>query len=118
MAVPHHIPADIGTTVRRTFTWSRKVNNAKVRVNLTGATAHMVVAKRHGDTPLFVLDEGDGITLGGVAGTILVLITPAMWPNPRADVGSYLYDLVVTLADATVVKLVEGRFIVHETIST
>jgi hypothetical protein len=119
MAIPHDITADIGTSVQRLFKWSRKIppTNALARVDLTGATAVMKVCKKAGSDPIFNLTQVDGISLGGNAGTILVQITGGMWPSTRPAPGNYVYDLVVTLANTTVVKLVEGRFTVRETIS-
>lgn len=116
MAGQHNIIADIGTTVRRTFYWSRKVDGVAQLVDLTGASAYIHVRQAAGSTIIFNLTEGDGLTLGGPAGSIAMLINASDWPATPPAAGNYAWNLVVTLADATVVKLLEGAFVIKDTL--
>jgi hypothetical protein len=59
---------------------------------------------------LVSLTNGSGITLGGSAGTIDILIsavtTAGFTPN------AYVYDLELVSANGTVIRMVEGSFTV------
>ena len=93
-----------GSTFSRTITY--KINETPV--NLTGYTSKLQVREYHySDDYLVSLSSGNGMTLGGSAGTIAVLIgagtTETFIP------GSYVYDLEVTVS-GTVTRLIEGKF--------
>lgn len=101
--------ADFG----RRFTWRDGDSRPK---DLTDATAMLQVRQSPGDAePLLALDETDGLTLGGTAGTIDVAIaadTAADFDWSRA-----IYDLRITLADGSVTTLLEGGVFVDRGIS-
>lgn len=90
-----------GATWDRTFTWESPPGTP---VNLTGCTARLQLRVRDSDPdpPLLELtSQNGGITLGGAAGTVAVVITPAqssalafktanydleiVWPSGRVD---------------------------------
>lgn len=79
-------------------------------VDLTGYTARLQVRATHqSTTALLALTDGSGLTLGGAAGTIDVLVnattTAALKP------GDYVYDMEI-VSGGTVTRLVEGGFAV------
>jgi hypothetical protein len=77
-------------------------------VDLTGYTAAMQV-REYADalTTLVSLTNGSGITLGGTAGTIGVVISAAVTSGVAA--GSYAYDLEL-YSGSTVIRLLQGAF--------
>lgn len=96
-----------GATFERVLTWKLDATP----VDLTGYTAAMQV-RPTAPSAVVLLDldsAGNGITLGGAAGTIQILIdattTGALAP------GTFVYDLELT--DGTnVTRLVQGKFTV------
>lgn len=108
-------PLDItiyqGGTFALTITWES--GDPATPVNLTGYTASMKV--KQGQTTLFTLTSGDGITLGGTAGTISLsysatntaLLTP----------GTADYDLLLTSGTSVVTPLVAGRVTIQKGIT-
>lgn len=80
-------------------------------VDLTDRTARMQVRVKHSSTSsiLSLTTENSGITLGGVAGTINIVIdadtTSELTPK------EYVYDLEIVHND-DVTRLIEGKFIV------
>lgn len=79
-------------------------------VDLNGYTAKMEVRKTESSTTVIMTaTDGDGITLGGVAGTVDILLTPA-----KTDIATteQVYDLQVinTGGDGKVTTLVRGLF--------
>ena len=81
-------------------------------IDLTGYTARMHFREKHTDPdpPLYAATDGDDITLGGAAGTIVIVIpaaTTAAWTFKTA-----VYDLELVEPDGEVVRLVEGRITV------
>ena len=94
-----------GATYDTQFTY--KIN--KFPVNLTGYTARMQVRETHtSPTTLVSLTNGSGITLGGVAGTIDILIssqqTEGFNPVP------HVYDLELIAPNGSVTRILEGTF--------
>lgn len=68
--------------------------------DLTSASASLKIKKREGSTELLALTSGSGITLGGVAGTILV--APTATQTRALPKNSILkVQLEVTLSGAT-----------------
>ena len=99
---------DQGATWTVTLTW--KI--AGVAVNLTGYSARMQ-ARSTVDSDEVILSltsgPGGGITLGGVAGTI-VLSMAADETQDLVPGNDYCYDLELVAGDGvTVTRLVEGR---------
>lgn len=95
-----------GATFDRTFTIN--VNNAPL--NLTSYTAAMQVRDSANDSATRVsLTNGSGITLGGTAGTIGVVISSTA--SAAIPSGSYSYDLEIN-SGGVVTRLLEGSFVV------
>jgi hypothetical protein len=92
-----------GATWERTFTW--RVDGTLV--NWTGYTAKLQVKQYLNDTSVLTLTSGSGITLGGSAGTIAVVMSSAL--TGAVTPGDYLYDLEVTNGSITY-RVLEGKF--------
>jgi hypothetical protein len=100
----YNITCPQGATWDRTFT----VNVGSTRLNLTGYTAAMQVRESaDAGTAIISLTNGSGITLGGTAGTIDVVISSAQ--TAGAASGSYSYDLELN-SGGTITRLLEGSF--------
>jgi hypothetical protein len=96
-----------GVTYTETFTY--KIDN--VAVNLTGYSAAMQVRRAYDSaTPLISLTSGSGITLGGSAGTITLLIAYAA--TAAFEAGQYIYDLELTSASGIKDRILQGTFTV------
>ena len=96
-----------GSTFNRRLTY--KINN--VPVNLNGYTSRLQVRETHyAQDTIVALTSGNGITLGGSAGTIDVLMAASA--TALFDAGNFVYDLELESTDGTVNRLVEGSFIV------
>lgn len=101
-----------GATVDRTLTWE---NEAGTPYDITGWTAKMEIREREGGTVYATLTTTDGtIVLGGVAGTIRLLVdaaTTAAWTWK-----SGVYDLLLTNPSPTpdqTTRLIGGPAILH-----
>jgi hypothetical protein len=93
-----------GATFDSTFTY--KIGGTAV--NLTGFTAAMQVRTAYPASPFISLTTGSGITLGGSAGTIRVVISATSTASYKA--GQFLYDLELTSASGVVTRLIQGKF--------
>jgi hypothetical protein len=112
----YDLQIEAGATCRRVLTWL--TGSPPVAVDLTGYTAHAQL-RDTSRTAVVDLTVGSGLTLGGSAGTITLLITAtqtaalqqASQPllEPRR-VGSW--DLKLTAPDGTVIRLLEGAILV------
>lgn len=100
------IQAEQGATLTLSMTWKDPAGQV---IDLTGYTARLQVrrsATASGD-PLLEATEGDGITLGGTAGTIAIEISAdAMAGLPAGDLR---YDLEL-VSGSQVTRLIEGVF--------
>lgn len=93
-----------GSTFSRALTY--KVDNSPV--DLTGYSARLQIREYHySDEFIANLTDLAGITLGGSAGTINVLIAASA--TQEFVPGSYVYDLEL-VAGGTVTRLIEGKF--------
>jgi hypothetical protein len=100
----YNITCPQGATWDRTFT----VTVGGTALNLTGYTAAMQVRESAGAaTALVSLTNGSGITLGGTAGTIGVIV--AATATAALSSGSYSYDIELN-SGSTVTRLLEGAF--------
>lgn len=100
----YNITCPQGATFDRTFT----VNVGGSPMNLTGYTAAMQVrTSADSDTTLLSLTNGSGITLGGTAGTIGVVVSSTA--SAAIASGSYSYDLELN-SGGTITRLLEGAF--------
>lgn len=95
-----------GATFRKVLTW--KAGTPAVPVNLTGCTARMQIRKEIASaTPYIELTtENGGITLGGVAGTISLFISPTDTAAFTWTAG--VYDLEIVFSPTDVRRLVYG----------
>jgi hypothetical protein len=91
-----------GATWERTFTF--KINGTLV--NWTGYTAKMQVKEFLNSSAVITLTSSSGITLGGSAGTIAVVISSAL--TGAVTPGTYIYDLEVTNGSITY-RVLEGK---------
>lgn len=94
-----------GSTFQSTITY--KVDD--VPVNLSGYSSRLQVRETHESTDLVVsLVSGNGLTMGGSAGTIGILISAADTAN--FITGDHVYDLEIVSPSNIVNRLIEGRF--------
>ena len=100
-----------GVTLLLPMTWSA----GGVLVNLTGFAAKMQVQDDTGAI-LVTLTNGSGITLGGIAGTILLTIDASV--TATFPVAEYAYDLRLTDSLGVVGYLIEGVFAVQGRVTT
>ena len=91
-----------GATWERTFTWT--INGTPV--NWTGYTAKMQVKEYLNSDSVLTLTSGSGITLGGSAGTISLVMSSAA--TGAVTPGQYIYDLEVTNGTVTY-RVLEGK---------
>ena len=100
----YNITCPQGATWDRTFT----VTVGGTKLNLTGYTAAMQVRESADATATLIsLTNGSGITLGGTAGTVDVVISSSVTAGVAA--GSYSYDLELN-SGSTITRLLEGSF--------
>jgi hypothetical protein len=94
-----------------TFNFIFSINNNNVLLDLTGYTGVMTVRPFVGaSTTTVVASTANGrMTLGGIAGTVTVLIDATT--TGAIGSGRYVYDLVLTTG-STVTRYLEGKFIV------
>jgi hypothetical protein len=94
-----------------TFNFLFTINNNNTPLNLTGYTGVMTVRPFVGaSTTTVVASTTNGrMTLGGIAGSVTVLIDATT--TGAIGSGRYVYDLVLT-SGATVTRYLEGKFIV------
>lgn len=100
----YNITCPQGATWDRTFT----ITIGGTKLNLTGYTAAMQVRDSADATATLIsLTNGSGITLGGTAGTVDVVISSAITAGVAS--GSYSYDLELN-SGSTITRLLEGSF--------
>jgi hypothetical protein len=94
-----------------TFNFIFSINNNNTLLDLTGYTGVMTVRPFVGATTTTVVaSTANGrMTLGGIAGTVTVLIDATT--TGAIGSGRYVYDLVLTTG-STVTRYLEGKFIV------
>lgn len=106
----YHYLCDAGATFNRTFTYFDPNGNP---YNLTGYTARMQV--RPSVQSAIVIVElntsGGSIILGGVAGTIQLLLSAGA--TGALPEGTYKYDLELTRPDTTIDRPIMGSFTVR-----
>lgn len=94
-----------GATFDTTVTWEA----AGSPVDLTGYAARMKVAEDYDSTPVLSLTSSPaaGLTLGGAAGTIRIVITDEQTAALTIESGKY--DLELEAPDGTVRRLLRGN---------
>ena len=107
MSAKYNLVCEQATTFNFLFT----INNNNTPIDLTGYTATMTVRPFVGATTTTVVaSTANGrITLGGIAGSVTVLIDATT--TGAIPAGRYAYDLVLTTG-STVTRYLEGKFIV------
>ena len=107
MSAKYNLVCDQATT----FNFIFSINNNNTLLDLTGYTGTMTVRPFVGaSTTTVVASTANGrMTLGGIAGTVTVLIDATT--TGAIGSGRYVYDLVLTTG-ATVTRYLEGKFIV------
>lgn len=94
-----------GADYDKTFT----VTQNGSAINWTGYQARMQVREAADSTAyLLSLTDGNGITLGGTAGTIAVVVTGTQ--TSLMSAGSYAYDLELVSSGNQVTRLLQGSF--------
>lgn len=96
------ITLDRGAPYVETFTLYTDSTRASPRNLTTFTAARMVIIPISGTTPAATLILGDGITLGGVAGTITITISDAR--TTGLTEGTYLYDLWISAPDEYIIE--------------
>jgi len=100
----YNITCPQGATWDKTFT----VTIGGTALDLTGYTAAMQVRESaDASSALISLTQASGITLGGTAGTIGVVISSTA--SAAIAAGSYSYDLELN-SGSTITRLLEGSF--------
>lgn len=104
----YNIVCPQGSTLDQQLTYSID----DVDVNLTGYSARMQVREKHTSTStvLNLTNTNGGIVLGGVAGTINIVVTASQSSGLAAK--EYVYDLELVSSGSVVTRLIEGKFIV------
>lgn len=114
---------EAGSLYQETWTWRTDVDPETLAggtlVNLTGYTARFQIRRNltDADALLTLNTENGGITLGGVAGTIVVRITATQTAALGANVadtrnnrlGRYELDLIPPSGAANTRRLMEGQ---------
>ena len=96
-----------GADYDKTFTCTQNGTS----LNWTGYTARMQVREAADSTAyLLNLTDTSGITFGGTAGTIAVVITATQ--SSAISAGSYAYDLELISSGNIVTRLLQGSFTV------
>jgi hypothetical protein len=94
-----------GSTFRRTLTYTLD----ELPVDLTGYSSRLQVRQAYySENPIVSLVSGSGITIGGSAGTIDILISASATSNLPA--GTHVYDLEIISPSNIVDRLIEGTF--------
>jgi hypothetical protein len=94
-----------GADFDQTFT----ITQGGTALNLTNYSASMQVREAADATAILLsLTSGTGITLGGTAGTVAVVITSAQ--SSALSAGSYAYDLELVSGGNIVTRLLQGGF--------
>ena len=112
-----NLPVQQGDTYKLTLTWNNPpVGTASpVPVDLTGCVANMQVRQNYGEPVLLALSSsalttnGSGLTLGGTAGTIVLLINPL----DTQVLQSGIYDIEVQFPDGSIQTPVGGSLSVN-----
>jgi len=102
----HNITIEEGSTFSQRWTYKDVNGNP---IDLTGYTARMQVREKHSSsTAVIDISDGNGITLGGAAGTIDIEILPAATINLALPKGFGVYDMELTPPDGKTFRLMEG----------
>lgn len=99
-------PIEQGATFQMDVTWKATDGTP---VDLTGSTARMQLRETYDSgSTLVSLTSGSGITLGGTAGTVTIVITAAQ--TAALPIVAGVYDLEVESGTGVVTRLLQGVF--------
>jgi len=107
-----------GATYRRTWRWNTVSPDGLTLtpINLTGYIARMQIRRSQGATAsVSISTESGGITLGGTAGTVSIVLT-----DDQTDVlqpKSAVYDLELEAPNGDVYRFIQGRITVDPNIT-
>jgi hypothetical protein len=108
------LPGLLNLTFSQGATWKLNItytNDTGNPVNLTNYTARMQARSTYdASTAALSLTNGSGITLGGTAGTIGLLVGATV--TAAIGAAQYVYDLELVSASGEVTRLIEGTLIV------
>lgn len=103
-----------GATFRRHLVWRQPQTDEQKAAgqpgtpyDLTGASAHMQIRTKVNRPSLLDLHDGDGITLGGPAGTITIELAPEQTMALELKRPG-VYDLFVIFPSGDVLRVVQG----------
>ena len=102
-AATYNIKCNQNETFQRTLTYKDSTGSA---IDLTSFTAALQVRRDFDTAPVISLTESAGITLGGVAGTIAIVISA----TAALDANTHYYDLVITSPAGVKTRILEGKF--------
>jgi hypothetical protein len=106
MSAKYNMVCEQATTFNLQFT----IQTGNTLWNLTNYTATMTIRPFVGsNTTTLVLTNGDGITLGGAAGTVDITIDASVTADFSPS--RYAYDFMLD-SGTVVTRLLEGKFIV------
>lgn len=108
-AAEYDLIAEQGATFQRTLTWKDDDDSL---IDLTGYTARMQVRPNVNSSSL-VLDlttENGRITLGGVAGTIDLVVAADVMATLNPQIAVYDLELI---SGIEVTRIIEGEFIIN-----
>jgi hypothetical protein len=106
VSAKYNIVCDQATTFLLEFT----IQTGNTLWDLRGYTATMTIRPFVGSsTTTLLLTNGNGITLGGVTGSVDISISAATTAD--LDPSRYSYDFILN-SGAVVTRLLEGKFIV------
>lgn len=98
-----------GATFELTITWNDSNGDP---INLTGYTARMQVRETYSSSSTIIsLTQASGITLGGAAGTIAILISATTTAALTAPF-SGVYDLELVSGAGVVTRVLQGAAVV------
>lgn len=109
MADKYNLSIDAGATYQLVVAW--KDGNGDP-VNLTGYSARMKLKDTYGGTTLVSLTDSDGITLGGSAGTLAIVIADTLTATLAGTSHTKgVYDLEVESAGGVTTRILEGKWV-------
>ena len=106
-----------GTTFYLSMTWKSGADEDDLTaVDLTDCTAEMQIRRSAGSSTIYDTYSTDNyITLGGLAGTVVIEVPASVTEGYEWTHGEY--DLEITAADGTVRKLVRGDVTVFKEVT-
>lgn len=102
MSGKHDFTIEQGVRFTKVVTWKTSSNAA---VDLTGMTGRMQIRTRDGD-PIKTLADGSGLTLGGTAGTVTLVMTDAETKALNFDTA--IYDIEISQSGQVIKRLLKG----------